>query len=449
MFRFRVLAFILVFSLCFSFPCWAVNYSDLYDSAGYAKHVDTYSLFPVASASNAPVTTGLGDYINPASSVGNVRNSIDFAGARLFVAFNGMWTFVRDISMAGTFSYVVPAGKTVDGIALVLNPIASLPAAGKYDFAVDFSSDSSLSYKTDVPADIYMYQKNSNATGSGKKFNVPRNVFVSSSGDAYFHFSIDLLSQLKNFDIRYYLSEPVPAGGAIGGKFSVEFLQLGSSSATTTTSPGMAPSSANVQSSIANNTSQIAYSVNQVYDSILALTQHISDQLAAFWDQLYNYIHVPTYNKLQEILKAIQAIQVKVNVDVSSVVDAVDTSADRITSTVNSAINNQISNDNKNTDDLKNGYDNSGMLSDNDRLNDKISQYDDVENQLFDDAKDKIGNFTFDNPLSKYTSVLSDISYFLAGIYEGLGALNIPIGFSLTLTIALIFIGYYRFKGGV
>ena len=88
------------------------------------------------------------------------------------------------------------------------------------------------------------------------------------------------------------------------------------------------------------------------------------------------------------------------------------------------------------------------MKADNDRLNDKISQYDIVEDQLFDDAKDKIGNFTFENPLSKYTAVLSDISYFLSGIYTALGALNIPIGFSLTLTIALIFIGYYRFKGG-
>lgn len=176
--------------------------------------------------------------------------------------------------------------------------------------------------------------------------------------------------------------------------------------------------------------------------------QHISNQLAALWDQMYNYMHVPTYNKLQEILQAIQAIQLKVNVDVSSVVDAVDNSANRITDSVNSSINNQISNDNKNADDIKNGYDNSGMKADNDRLNDKISQYDNVEDQLFDDAKDKIGNFTFDNSLTKYTDVLSDISYFLSGIYTALGALNIPVGFSLTLTIALIFIGYYRFKGG-
>ena len=138
----------------------------------------------------------------------------------------------------------------------------------------------------------------------------------------------------------------------------------------------------------------------------------------------------------------------KVNVDGSSVVDAVDNSANRITDSVNSSINNQISNDNKNADDIKNGYDNSGMKADNDRLNDKISQYDNVEDQLFDDAKDKIGNFTFDNSLTKYTDVLSDISYFLSGIYTALGALNIPVGFSLTLTIALIFIGYYRFKGG-
>ncbi len=450
MYRVRMLAFVLIFSLCFSIPVWAVSYSDLYDSDGYAKQIDTYSLFPRVSSSNAPVTAGLNDYVMPASSVGTVTNTVDFSGAKVSYKddVSGKWKHGGYVSLGGTFSFIVPSGERVSYFSLNLNPSASLPALGKYQLKVDFSSDTSLDYRDNAVL-IQMIYRAKNATAQPLYYTVPSNHISSSSGDIYFITRLNLMSNVSDFDIRYDLKSPVASGGAIGGKFSINFSAIGSDESVNITSPGTAPSSTDTQANIASQTTQIAYSVNQVYDSILALTQHISDQLAAFWDQLYNYIHVPTFNKLQEILKAIQAIQLKVNVDVSSVVDAVDTSADRITGTVNSAINNQISNDDKNTNDLKNGYDNSGMLSDNDRLNDKISQYDEVENQLFDDAKDKIGNFTFDNPLSKYTAVLSDISYFLAGIYEGLGALNIPIGFSLTLTIALIFIGYYRFKGGV
>lgn len=446
-FRFRLLAFVLIFSLCFSVPVWAVNYSDLYDSSGYAKQVDTYSLFPFASASNVPVASGLNDYINPASSVGSVNNTVDFSGCVVDVydSVSKKYLFASYVSVGGTFSYIVPSGVSVTGFQLRLSPSASLPSYGKYLNKVDFASD--LDYGGYSNFSIYTYWKQKNQTGRSSYH--PISGFLQSSGDIYSEFNVDIASNVESFNYSFGLKEAVGSGAGIGGKFSISFTGLSSSSGVDYTTAGQAPSSGEIQSDIANTTTQINYSVNQVYDSILALTQHISDQLAAFWDQLYNYIHVPTFNKLQEILKAIQAIQLKVNVDVSSVVDAVDTSADRISNTVNSAINSQISNDNKNTDDLKNGYDNSGMLSDNDRLNDKISQYDEVEDQLFNDAKDKIGNFTFDNPLSKYTAVLSDISYFLAGIYEGLGALNIPIGFSLTLTIALIFIGYYRFKGGV
>lgn len=444
-FRFRMLAFVLIFSLCFSVPAWAVTYSDLYDSVGYAKQVDTYSIFPRVSSSNASVTPYFNDAIMPASSVGSVTNTVDFSGCNVnFFDSNWSWVGVSYVSLGGTFSYVVPSGSNVKYMEIQFSPSASLPVSGRYKYEVDFSSDTSLVYNS---VQLCMIWSGKNV-GSQKRIYDVTNV-TQSSGDLYFSVNIDLATSVSKFYESIGFSETVSAGGAIGGRLAASFNLLPAGVDVDTITPGAAPSTSDIQSGIASTTNQISYSVNQVYDSILALTQHISDQLAAFWDQLYNYIHVPTFNKLQDILQAIQAIQLKVNVDVSSVVDAVDTSADRITDTVNSAINNQISNDNKNTDDLKNGYDNSGMLSDNDRLNDKISQYDDVENQLFNDAKDKIGNFTFDNPLSKYTAVLSDISYFLAGIYDGLGALNIPIAFSLTLTIALIFIGYYRFKGGV
>lgn len=442
--RFRVIAFTLIFSLCLSFSSWAVTDSILYDSDGFAKQVNTYKDLAL-SASNALRNKSWDDNVSVASSLGAVSNTVDFSGCYVLIRDRNssdqiIYQNKVPVSVGGTFSWVVPSGQSATELVLFLHPTASLPVSGKYKLTYDFASDTSLdlSYST-----IWMYwtSKNQTSQESSSRFIDWRQ----SSGDCQGSMIVDLQSNISQFTISLKFKQ-VSAGGAIGGKYSVNFTK--SSSSADLVSPGTAPSSDDIQSGIASTTSQIASSVNDVYDSIHDLMQHISNQLAALWDQMYNYMHVPTYNKLQEILQAIQAIQLKVNVDVSSVVDAVDNSADRITDSVNSSINNQITNDNKNADDIKNGYDNSGMKADNDRLNDKISQYDTVEDQLFDDAKDKIGNFTFENPLTKYTDVLSDISYFLSGIYTALGALNIPVGFSLTLTIALIFIGYYRFKGG-
>ena len=443
--RFRVLAVTLIFSLCLSFSSWAVTDSILYDSDGFAKQVNTYKDLAL-SASNAIRNKSWDDNVSVASSVATVNNTVDFSGCFVEIRYkdsSGGYSYVHQVplSIGGTFSYIVPSGEKANELIFWLHPTASLPSVGKYKMTFDFASDTDLSYDG-----CGIWSSWTAKNQEGKSYGSPFPNTRVNSGDISASLILSIQSNVKNFALNLYLKDAVSSGGAIGGKMSINFSQ--STSTPDYTTPGTAPSDTDIQSGIASTTSQIASSVNDVYDSIHDLMQHISNQLAALWDQMYNYMHVPTYNKLQEILQAIQAIQLKVNVDVSSVVDAVDNSADRISDSVNSSINNQITNDNKNADDIKNGYDNSGMKADNDRLNDKISQYDNVEDQLFDDAKNKIGNFTFENPLTKYTDVLSDISYFLSGIYTALGALNIPVGFSLTLTIALIFIGYYRFKGG-
>lgn len=64
-------------------------------------------------------------------------------------------------------------------------------------------------------------------------------------------------------------------------------------------------------------------------------------------------------------------------------------------------------------------------------------------------ARAAIDDFHYDDGFfSRFTSPIADVSYFMNGVYSALAGLNIPIGFSLTLTIAMLCIGYYRFKGG-
>lgn len=59
------------------------------------------------------------------------------------------------------------------------------------------------------------------------------------------------------------------------------------------------------------------------YDNILQQTQHITEQMAAMWTQVFNLIHVPQYARLGEILTAIQNLDVNITVDVDGLKSAV------------------------------------------------------------------------------------------------------------------------------
>lgn len=97
---------------------------------------------------------------------------------------------------------------------------------------------------------------------------------------------------------------------------------------------------------------------------------------------------------------------------------------------------------------IVNGYDNSGLNQSNQNLSDTLNKYQEEEDKLLADTKDKIEDFEFQNPFDTFVAPLEDVAYFLNGIYMTLGSFNMPIVFSLTLTIALLCIGWYRFRGG-
>ena len=127
--RFRVLVFTLIFSFCLSFSSWAVTDSILYDSDGFAKQVNTYLAL---SASNALRNKSWDDNVSVASSVGSVTNTVDFSGCDVAFYNDRIKVGSAYISIGGTYSFIVPAGKKVDRILYSLSPSASLPVSGKY-----------------------------------------------------------------------------------------------------------------------------------------------------------------------------------------------------------------------------------------------------------------------------------------------------------------------------
>lgn len=312
--------------------------TELYTSDGFAKQIDTYKDLAL-SASNAIRNNSLDGNVSVLSSIGSVSNTVDFSGSYVTLQYtNGSTSANVPVSLGGTFSYVVPSGKTVDKIVLWLHPSASLPISGKYNVKFDFASDSSLTYST---VDNWLKWKSKNQTSLDSYLQISN--FKQSSGDLFFTYNLNLQSNLQYFTYGLSLKDPVLSGGAVGGKFSISFTKT--NNIPDITSPGTAPSDSDIQSGIASTTTQIASSVNDVYDSIQDLMQHISNQLAALWDQIYNYCHVPTYNKLQEILLSIK------NISMGSDLQKI---ADQISNSTTEQTNDLIANEDARTDDIIN-----------------------------------------------------------------------------------------------
>ena len=314
--------------------------TELYTSDGFAKQIDTYKDLAL-SASDAIRNKSWDDNVSVASSVATVNNTVDFSGCYVSLRSSN-WGVDVPLSVAGTFSYVLPAGATVTEMVLWLHTSASLPNSGKYQVQVDFASDSSLEY-----GNIYNWMRwhSKNQSSRDNTYTIPSNHMRKSSGDVYFDYNLSLQSNLDCFTYGYGFKDSLSGGSAIGGKFSINFTAISSSSSTNVSSPGTAPSTDDIQSNISSTTTQISSRVNDVYDSIIALAQTISNQLAALWDQMYNYMHVPTYNKLQEILLSIQ------NISMGSDLQKI---ADQISNTTTEQTNDLLSNEDARTDDIIN-----------------------------------------------------------------------------------------------
>lgn len=315
--------------------------AELYTPDGFAKQIDTYKVLAL-SASNALKAKSWDDNVSVASSLGSVSNTVDFSGCYVAIrdrnsAGKIIYEHKVPVSVAGTFSWVVPSGESASELVLFLHPTASLPVSGKYKLTYDFASDTSLELSYSA---VWMYwtSKNQTPQESTTRFTDWRQ----SSGDCQGSMIVNLQSNVSQFTISLKFKQ-VSAGGAIGGKYAINFTK--SSASADLVSPGTAPSSDDIQSGIASTTSQIASSVNDVYDSIHDLMQHISNQLAALWDQIYNYCHVPTYNKLQEILLSIQ------NISMGSDLQKI---ADQISNSTTEQTNDLIANEDARTDDLIN-----------------------------------------------------------------------------------------------
>lgn len=329
-------------------------------------------------------------------------------------------------SSTGFFSFNTAPADFVKSWGLIFWFTETMPPPGKY--TVKFSFASAIGGSTYTQAYLWSskgYQNSTPITGS-----VPM-ILTQFSGDASGICSIDIGS-CSTACINLLSSDLVfPYGGHI--KLRFERLKDQSVKVDGVTSGG-SYSSDNAAVDTAQSSAQIAQNTSDMNDTLKEIVQTISNQLAALWDQMFNLMHLP---QLANDDKNTDRIINKLGQDLTVEIENDNSIKDDI-----------IENDNQNTETITNGYDNSGMNSDNDRLSDKLTEYESQEDEVIGQVSDKLSGFDFQSDLSSYASLFSLFSDFLTGFYNGLGVLNVPVAFSLTLMISLTFIGYYRFKGG-
>lgn len=192
---------------------------------------------------------------------------------------------------------------------------------------------------------------------------------------------------------------------------------------------------------IANLPQNIAGALEPHYDNILQQLHHITEQLHALWDQLAAYFNdrlIPQMiTDTNRIVEAIENIHLEVNVDFNALKQQLAQQHKE-----------QMDNDNKNTEEIVNGYENGDMDSISGEFGTAAENSDNAEDQLFNEVSGNISDFTFNlEILSKYQASLDIIGTILSH-FVALPFVKTPMVFMLTLSIALLMIGYYRFKGG-
>lgn len=433
-------------------------------------------------------------------SVRKIENTISYSGLKAALWYNNTrggtsWLYVN-VGSDGHFTMTRPSDfSSPRRLEFRLDSI-NLPVTGNYAYAYNIIPDSGITYVNSYDnARIFVRFNYVNANYVSKTYSYIDSsnfgsTFITNSayGEMYTHNGKNgAIVEYSTFGEFYAYS---PSIGFINSNlgfspyvditeisfpfnayFRAAFTATGTQPVFTT--PGSAPSSENIQQDISNAVGNISSTVSQVasgvadvankvsgvtsavnalpakiaasmephYNNILQQLHHITEQLHAFWDQLAAYFNDKLIPQMitdtNRIVDAINGMDLNVDVSFSE-----------ITNVLNKNHQEQLANDDKNADDMMNSYNNQSFNTTNEKLSNSLTEYEQKESELLNQVQGHIDQMDYADPFSQMAAPLADLSFFLTGIYTGLGAFNIPIAFSLTLTIALLCIGWYRFRGG-
>lgn len=370
-----------------------------------------------------------------ASGVPSVTNTINYGGAYVFMDYydmSGKLCYITaKIDSDGWFNLKKPTNYASFRCAGVSLERSSLPPSGAYEFKLRVGTQAVLtnSYSR---ADVMYLNSYDNSADTYSATDV---LMTQNMGDVSVSGSIQVTGQMLYF--RFFSSDRVT--GCWSGQVKVSFTRMKAGS--TPSISDSYSSAQDTQNEISNSVKNIDAAMGDVNDSLQEIVQTISYQLQAFWNQLAGEF-TNLYNKMnQQHTELINAIKNGLEVTIIQ-------EFDELIRNDNWNHNDQLANDDRNTQTIVNGYDNSGMNQDNDRLNNSLNEYADAENTVLDSVNGSLGNFDFSSSLDGYVTSVSLVGGFIQRVYDSSGALKDAINISFFLSIAGIVIGLYRFKEG-
>lgn len=383
----------------------------------------------IASSSDAQMMyDSLMQYSNislmSAGEVEDVANTVDLTqvwACLMYYGADGTQKYVfKQCDADGDFSMPKPSDYSLsNGTPVFYYQIRSgaLPSApGKYLFSISFISHIAFTYTGRF--EVYTYKSIDNSVI--KQNSIVANDYCTYDNAGQFSLSGIPLDTSGCGYIQVITRLSVPAL-PYGGRIHVRFVP-------TSEDPvlSIAGSASDNAQQTADNTTQIAQNTSDMNDTLKEIVQTISNQLEALWDQMYNYMHL---RQLANDDKNTQQIINKLDQDLSV----------------------EIQNQNDNTETIINGYDSSSADADNDRLQGAVDEYDAAEGAVFDQVKDSLSGYSFEDFSSMDSSVLAAVRFssgYLQDLFVSIGIFNSPVTVALTLTIAMMLVGYYRVKGG-
>lgn len=363
------------------------------------------------------------DYgISLTSSVGTVTNTVDLSEVHCAIYLvnpttKGSYTLHKSVEISdGRLSVKLLDDGILDGYYVCNyqfylknspNGWDALPPSGTYEFSFDIASQ--FSYELN---DCYIGTVRSIDNAALVKDTIVLNDYMTfASGDLLVDglvvdlYRVDLFNlvfnindytsqKLRNLDISAAFRFVLSSGDSdisVGADTSSQDYQSGVSSSLSDLSSSVDSMTEDL-SSAAKSLEYISTSQNLIIQGIDNVIMHISDQLYAFWDQLYNLIHEPTYAKLEEILAALRAIAN--NSDIYAVVEEIRASNNKVIANDNKLSADQAAADKANTEQIDNAIEEHGNFI-IDGLKSLFIPSDDYFSSLFDDLneffKDRFG----------------------------------------------------------
>lgn len=445
-------------------------------------------LLAVPLPAYAGATPSDAEYVDEPRAVGpSFNNTVPYSSIRMRLCYtttSGTTKTVKiPLTSDGFFSLQKPSDyRQPQYIDYNIIP-SGRPYAGTYSMKFALSPNAGVTWKSEFVMFSIFNIPNSNPLKEWKKFSFPMTQqintghtittyyeedgvgtqIINSGGDVFCELGSVLVNNFKdtNFNIALYPSAiSFPFGGHVkmsfgpinknpsyssAGKPPTTDQTLGDIQQAVEQLPGkiedVADAVQDVVQGIANLPQNIAGALEPHYDNILQQLHHITEQLHALWDQLAAYFNDKLIPQMitdtNRIVEAIEAINLEVNVDFNALKQQLAQQHQE-----------QLNNDNKNTEEIVNGYENGDMDSISGQFGDAATNSDNAEDQLINSVSGNISDFTFDPDIMfEYIEAIDDVAQIMS-YFLGLSIIKTPLVFMLTLSIALLMIGYYRFKGG-